>query len=71
MVSITCIITVIQVPILLASIVMDRGVCNINNTSFLVNSNILTSEVIYPLYLFCGNKDGSVEQPVIMNLEYF
>lgn len=53
------------------TIMLDRGVAIINNTSYLVNSNVLSSSVMYPLYLFAGNMDGNVEQPVICNLNYF
>lgn len=55
----------------IGNIIMDRGIININNTTFTCNSDILTSNVMYPLYLCAGNMDGSVEQPVICDIKRF
>ena len=54
-----------------ADIILDRGIALINGETFTVNTNVLNTNVMYPLYLLAGNMDGTVEQPVICNLKHF
>lgn len=52
-----------------ADITMNRGSLTINGSNFTLANQ--TFQVNYPLYIFCGNMKGVIEQPISMRLHKF